>query len=138
VKKRYNKEGIEELRSKLERSIALRRGISFRINRILDHTELEMCELAKIFTVSEASVYEWSKGTVLPHEVNRNKIEKIYTQRKDGKIYLADEDVDLINNPRPLRKYNKRKKIQKDKTIKPLNKIELAWVNSSIRNWLLK
>ena len=123
---RLDKNGIEDLRKKFTSKIDKRRGVAFKVNLIMDHTETNMIELANVLQVHEASVYTWSRGLTMPHHINRDKIERLYTQRVEGKVTLNADDLELIENPKPLITYNKKRKKEGEPVIKPLSELELS------------
>lgn len=105
----------QDKKRKLLNDIKTRDTVQHQLNRIKKDTGLSTYALARVLQVSKYAVSNWEKGLVLPHQPNRERIERVFNQRMkrgDGLDYviLTDEQKDLIDNPKPLRKRITRKK----------------------------
>ena len=131
-KSEYRKRWLAK-KKKLNDDMANLNRVQFQIDRILRDTGISVYALARVLQVSKYAVSNWKKGLALPHKQNRERIERVFNQRMktlDGEDYviLTDEQKDLINNPKPLRKHVPRKKRSKAESSSVLDRLTTGFL----------
>jgi hypothetical protein len=80
--------------SQIEREKFQRLVISLRAETGFDHKDF-----GAIFGVTDSCIYSWEKDLPRPLSRNKKAVERFSTQRKDGVLYLTDEQWDSVVNP---------------------------------------
>jgi len=80
--------------SQIEREKFQRLVISLRAETGFDYKDF-----GAIFGVTDSCIYSWEKDLPRPLSRNKKAVERFSTQRKDGVLYLTDEQWDAVVNP---------------------------------------
>ena len=80
--------------SKVEQEKFQRLIISLRAETGFDHKDF-----GAIFGVTDSCIYSWEKNLPRPLVRNKKAVERFSTQRKDGVLYLTDEQWERVITP---------------------------------------